>query len=154
MPKEGWGRVFCKCWITCKNYFIFFLPLNLHAGTGFLLHHYFDTRWFVRLDVGCLPKALEQQSLGMVSHPPGAEQMFAFAVSGGLRDRWYDGFLLYLLEFLYSCSMQGTFSAGIFRTHCSAAPVHSPCPLGDPAIYPKWKCTWKLFTWPVAFQSF
>lgn len=80
----------------------FLLPLKLHADTGFLLHHYFDTRCFVGLDVGCLPKALELQSLGMVSHPPGAEQMFAFAVSAGLRDSCYDGFLLYLLEFLYS----------------------------------------------------
>lgn len=101
--KEGWGGVWsCKWWVTCKNDFIFPLPLNLQAGTGFLLHHYFDTRWFAGLDVGCLPKALELQSSGMVSHPPGAEQMFAFVVSGGLRESCCDGFLLYLLEFLHS----------------------------------------------------
>lgn len=89
------------------------LPTQLHAGTNFSLHHYFNTRWFALLIVDCLPRALKQQSSGMVRHPPRSKQMFAFAVSEELWDSWYDSFLFHLLKFLYSYNIQETFFAGI-----------------------------------------
>lgn len=82
----------------------------------------------------------------------------AVAISRGLMDGGFDRFL-YLLKISPQLQYPGDFSCYFFillaflvcRNNCSVAPIHSPCPLGDPSIYPKCKRTWKLFTSLMAF---
>lgn len=86
LNKEGWSlvlqMVLCAFWCVAGVFWCVFLPSHQN-GMQAQFFCYICCPVLCTADCRLFARALKQQSLGMVSHPPRAEQMFALAVSRG-----------------------------------------------------------------------